>query len=106
GMHAHPPARNRACRTALLSIAAASALATAVRSIFDPLSGLLPAKPGQQELCPTSATLVCAEPSGRRFRRDLRRLAQATLRLAHALCRMAGAEEARICRRAHGRDRK
>src|SRR5262249_31766040 len=87
GMHAHPPPRSRTRRPAFLSIATAAALAAALRSIIDPLSRVLSAEPGQQELCPTPPTLVCPEPPGRGFRRDLRRLAQATLGLANALRR-------------------
>ena len=67
---------------------------------------LLPAQPGEPELRPASAALVRAKPSGRGFRRDLRGLAAAALGLAQALCRLAGAEEAGICRRADGRDRR
>ena len=63
---------------------------------------LLPAQSGEPALCPASSTLVRAEPSGRGFRRNLRGVAQAALELAGALCRLAGAEEARICRRTDG----
>ena len=44
-------------------------------------------------------------PSGRGLRRDVRGLARAALGLAEALRRLAGAEEARVRRRADGRDR-
>ena len=78
----------------------------AVRPFVHPLSGLLPAEPGQPALRPASAALVRPESPGRRFRRDVRGLAHAALELAPALRGMAGAQEARICRRADGRDRR
>ena len=79
-----------------------AALAGIVRPLLHPLSRLLPPQSGQQELRPASAPVVRAEPSGRGFRRDLRGLAAPALRLAQALRRLAGAQEARICRRADG----
>ena len=62
--------------------------------------------PASRQICPASSALVRAEPSGRGFRRNLRGVAAAALELADALCRLAGAEEARICRRTDGRDRR
>src|SRR5262249_3420954 len=70
------------------------------------LPALLPAQSGQPALCPAPAALVRAEPSGRGLCRNLCGVAAAAVELAHALCRLAGAEEARICRRADGRDRR
>ena len=80
------------------------------QQLFGPSSkhypALLPAQSGQPPLCPASSALVCAEPSGRGLRRNLRGMAAAAFELADALCRLAGAEEARICRRADGRNRR
>ena len=67
---------------------------------------LLSAESGQQTFRPASAAVVRAEPSGRGFRRDVRGLAAAALELAHALRRMAGAQEAGIRRRADGGNRR
>ncbi len=80
-------------------------LAATVRPFIDALSELLSAQSGEPEFRPASAALVRAKPSGRGFRRDLRGLADAALELAQALRRLAGAEEAGICRRADGGDR-
>src|SRR5262245_37524067 len=78
-------------------------MARTVRAIIVALPRFLPAEPGQPALRPASSALVRAEPPGRGFRRDLRDLAHAALELAAALRRMAGAQEAAICRRADGR---
>src|SRR5438132_1655988 len=79
---------------ALLSTPAPPPLAAAVRSVLETLSELLPAQSGEQTFRPASAPVVRAEPPGRGFRRDVRRLAAAALELAHALCRVAGTQEA------------
>src|SRR6476646_3376390 len=104
-VHGHPPSRGRPCSAARLPAATPPALAAAVRPVLETLPALLPAQSGEPALCPASSALVCAEPSGRGFRRNLRSVAAATFELADALCRLAGAEEARICRRTDGRDR-
>ena len=80
-------------------------LAATVRPFIDPLSELLSAQSGEPEFRPASAAVVCAKPSGRGFRRDVRGLADAALELAQALRGLAGAEEAAIRRRADGGDR-
>ena len=90
----------------ILSVAAPAPLAGAVRPVVDPLSALLSAKSSQPALRLAPSALVRAKPSGRGFRRDLRGVAHAAFELAHALCRLAGAQEAGICRRADGRDRR
>src|ERR1700722_14730331 len=105
-MHGHPPPRGGPCHSARLSAAAPPALAAAVRPVLKTLPALLPAQSGLPAICPASAALVRAEPSGRGFRGNLRGVAAAALELAHALCRLAGAEEARICRRTDGGDRR
>jgi hypothetical protein len=87
-----------------LSIATPPALATVVRPVLETLPALLPPQSGQPALCPASSALVCAEPSGRGFRRNLCCVVAAAVELAGTLCRLAGAEEARVCRRAVGRD--
>src|SRR4051794_33247103 len=104
-MHGHPPSRSGPRHTARLSAATPPALAAIVRPVVETLSALLPAQSGEQALRPASAAVVCAEPSGRGFRRDLCGVAAAALELADAICRLAGTEEARIYRRADGRDR-
>src|SRR3954470_22483283 len=104
-MHGHPPSRSGPRHTARLPVAAPPALAATVRPVVETLSALLPAQSGQPALCPASAALVRAEPSGRGFRRDLCGVAAAPFELADTIRRLAGAEEARICRRTDGRDR-
>ena len=101
-VHGHSPSRGRPCHAARLPAASPPALAAAVRPVVETLSALLSAQSGQPELCPASAALVRAEPSGRGFCRDLRGMAPAAFEMADALCRLAGAEEARICRRTDG----
>src|SRR5271154_2374795 len=74
-------------------------LAATVRPVVATLSALLPAQSGEPELCPAFAAVVRAKPSGRGFCRDLCGLAAPALALAFSLRRLAGAQEARICRR-------
>src|SRR5579885_47687 len=81
-------------------------MATIIWSLLEALSALLPAQSGEPQSCPAFALVVCAEPSGRGFCRNLCGVAAATLPLAHALCGLAGAQEARICRRADERNRR
>ena len=80
------------------------------QQLFGPSSKRYPRyyrpNPASQALCPASSALVRAEPSGRGFCRNLCGVVAPALELADALCRLAGAEEARICRRADGRDRR
>src|SRR4051794_558487 len=80
-------------------------MAEAVWPVLEALPALLPAQPGQPALCPAPSSVVRAEPSGRGFRRNFRGMAAAAVELADALCRLASAEEARICRRTDGRNR-
>ena len=70
-----------------------------------PYPRVLHAEAVQQELRAASRPLVRAEPSGRGFRRDVRRLARSAVDVGHALCRMAGPAQAAIHRPAHARDR-
>ena len=105
-VHGHSPSRGRPCRAARLPAATPPALAAIVRPVLETLPALLPAQSGQPALCPASSALVRAEPSGRGFRRNLCGVVAAAVELADTLCRLAGAEEARICRRADGRDRR
>src|SRR6476469_3384927 len=81
-------------------------MAEAVWPLLQALPALLPAHSGEPALCPAPLAVVRAEPSGRRFRRNLRGVAAAALELADALRRLAGAEEARICRRIDGGNRR
>ncbi len=104
-MHAHPAPRGRPRHAALLCAASSSPLAAPVRPFIDALSALLSARSGEPEFRPASPALVCAKPSGRGFRRDVRGVADAALELAQALRGLAGAEEAAIRRRADGGDR-
>src|SRR6185295_14438348 len=105
-MHGHSPPRGRPHRAARLPAAPPPALAATVRPVLETLPALLPAQSGQPALCPAPAALVCAEPSGRGFRRNLCGLAAAAFELADTLCRLAGAQEAGICRRTDGGDRR
>ena len=63
-------------------------------------------RPVLEELRAASRFLGRAESSGRRFRRELRRLAHARQRLAAALRRLAGPPQARVHERAHEGDRR
>src|SRR5215471_6415086 len=103
-VHGHSPSRGRPCRAARLPAAPPPALAAAFRPFLETLSALLSAKSGEPALCPASSALVRAKPSGRGLRRNLRGLAAAAFELADTLCRLACAEEARICRRTDGRN--
>src|SRR5262245_60866049 len=105
-MHAHSPSRSRPRAASVLSVAAPAPMAGAVRPVVDPLSPLLSAESRQPPLRLPPAAVVRAEPPGRGFCRDVRGVAYAALELAQALCRLAGFEEAAICRRADGRDRR
>src|SRR5687768_3938101 len=93
-VHGHSPARGGPCRAARLAAATPPALAAIVRPVVETLPAPLPAQSGQPAVCPASAALVRAEPSGRGFCRNLRGVAAATLELADTVCRLAGAEEA------------
>ena len=68
------------------------------REIFGPASlpypRALPRAARQPPLRAAPGRLVCAEPSHRGFRRDLRRVAEAQFRLAPHLCELAGLGEA------------
>src|SRR6266480_3297618 len=81
-------------------------MAGALRPLVDPLPEILSPQPREPALRLSSSAVVCSEPSGRGFRRDVRSMAYAALELAQALRGMAGTEEAGICRRADGRDRR
>src|SRR5882757_8065914 len=105
-VHGHSPSRDGPCCAACLPAATPPALAAVVRPVFETLPALLPAQSGQPALCPASSSLVRAEPFGRGFRRNLCGMVAAAVELADPVCRLAGAEEARICRRADGRDRR
>src|ERR1700691_2005301 len=96
----------RSRRYPRLSALSPPPLAAAVRPVVATLSALLPAQSGEPELRPAFAVVVRAKPSGRGFCRNFCRLAAAALALAHALCRLAGAQEAGICRRADDGDRR
>ena len=71
-----------------------------VRSRGGALLPRLRRSPREQGPRAASRALVCAEPSDRRLRRDVRRLAAAESALAARLRRLAGARQARIRRRA------
>ena len=61
-----------------------------------PISRVLHAEAVQQELRPAPRSLVRAEPSRRRFRRNVRRVARPAVDVGDALRRLAGAAQARI----------
>src|SRR6185437_13188342 len=87
-VHGHSPPRGGPCRAARLPAATPPALATIVRTVLEALPALLPAQSGQPALCPASAALVRAEPSGRGFRRNFCGVAAAAVELAKPLCRL------------------
>src|SRR5207247_11265021 len=60
------------------------------------VSRVLHAEAVQQELRPAPRSLVCAEPSGRGLRRNVCRVARPWVDVGDAICRLAGAAEARI----------
>src|SRR5712672_1286487 len=93
-VHGHSPSRDGPCCAACLPAATPPALAAIVRPVLETLPALLPAQSGQPALCPAPSPLVCAEPSGRGFRRDFCGVVAAAFELADALCRLAGAQEA------------
>ena len=95
-VHADPAARGGARHRQRLRAAAPADAATAVRHPGHRVSRVLHAETVQQELRPASRSLVRAEPSRRRFRRNVRRLARPELHVGDALRRLAGAAEARI----------
>src|SRR6185312_10618873 len=103
-VHGHSPSRGRPCRAARLPVTTPPALATVVRTVLETLPALLPAQSGQPTICSASSALVRAEPSGRGLRRNLCGVVTAAIDLADTLCRLAGAEEARIYRRTDARD--
>src|ERR1700753_963819 len=90
----------RARRDPRLSAASSPPLAAIVWSVVAPLSALLPPNSAKPQSRSAFAAVVCAKPSGRGFRRDFRSVAAAALAMADALCRLAGTQETRICRRA------
>ena len=79
-----------------------AAAARDLRLAREALSRVLHAEAVQQELRAAPRLVVRAEPPRRRLRRNVRRLADAEQRVAPALRRLAGAEEARIHGRADG----
>src|SRR5262249_23240714 len=81
-------------------------LADIVRQRHQALPRVLSRQPRKQGLRPVPAPLVRTVPPRRRLRRDVRGVADAALQLAQALCRLAGAEEALLCRGADDRTRR
>ena len=75
---------------------AASDAATSLRKSRDALSRVLHAEALQQELRAASRPLVRAEPSRRRLRRDVRRLARSAVEMGDRGTRLACAAEAGI----------
>ncbi len=105
-VHEDPPARGRTRDRQRLQAAAAPPASADLRPVVHAVPGVLHAEAVQQELRPASGQLVRAEPSRRRLRRDVCRLAQSPLRLAESLRRLAGAEEAGVHGRADARARR
>src|SRR5262249_21061363 len=70
------------------------------------VSSGLRAEAVQQAVRAPPRGLLRAEPPRRGLRRDLRRVADAEVELAAALCRLARASQAGVRRRSHGRDRR
>src|SRR5262249_12886252 len=106
GAHAHSASRSRPRGASVLSVAAPAPVAGTLRRVLDPLPEILSAEPRHPPARLSSPVVVRAERRRRGFRGEFRGVAAAPLELAQALRRMAGAEEAAICRRADGRDRR
>ena len=87
-----PPPRSRARHRQRLPAEEPAAPPACLRPVVHAVSGLLHAQAVQQKLRPAPRQLVRAEPSRRGLRRDVRRVADARLRLAHALRRLASAQ--------------
>ena len=105
-VHADPAARGGPCDRQRVPAAAAPAAAPDVRPADKTVSRVLHAEAVQQELRAAPGCLVRAEPSRRGLRRDVRGLADPGERMAAAVRRLAGAQEARVHGRAHGVDRR
>ena len=105
-VHEYSAPRSRPCGAAFLQASSPAPLAAVVRRDLQTLPALLSAEPRQPQLRPAFAAVVRAEPSRRGFRRDFCSVAAAALELAHALYRLAGVEEAQICRRADAGNRR
>ena len=101
-----PAPRGRPRHRQRLQAAAAAAASADLRPVLHAVSGVLHAEAVQQELRAAPRQLVRAEPSRRGLRRDVRGVAEPGFRLAHALRRLAGAEEARVHGHADERDRR
>ncbi len=98
-VHETDATRGGACLQLCLPTAAEKKVAADFRAdVARRDAGFLSAAPVQPQLCRESRRLVCAEPSGRRFRRDFRRLAHAGARLAPTLRGLEGAAKTRIRR--------
>ena len=84
-VHAHPAPRARPRHRQRLHAPPPPAPPGAVRVLVDRLPRVLHAEAVQPQLRPAHRQLVCAEPSRRGLRRDLRRLAESAIRLAPPL---------------------
>ena len=102
-VHAHPAARDRprasttptACAAAAGGSSSSACRRTAYPEYYTP-------RPYSRSFVAAPRALVRAEPSRRGLRRDVRRLADARFAVAEALPGLAGAQEARVRRRADG----
>src|SRR5690242_6367389 len=94
----------RTCGHPCLSTLSPPPLAAAVWPLVEALPALLPGQSRQPQSRSEFAAVVRAKSSRRGLRRDLCSVAAAALALAHPLRRLAGAQKARICRRANGRN--
>src|SRR6188768_3135537 len=99
---ADPAPRSRARVRQRVRAAQAPTPRSAVRIALNALSGVLPATALLEEFRAASGFLVRAKPSRRGLRGNIRGVAHARQRLAHALPGLGRAAEARIHGRAHG----
>ncbi len=95
----------RARAPARLSAPSAPLVAEVLRPFLEAVSEVLPAESGLAPVRAAPPDVLRAEPSGRGFRGDVRRLAPAARDVAAALRGVAGARQAGVRRRADGRDR-
>ena len=101
----HHASRSRPCHRQCLRAQAPGRLAARIRPCVGTLPRHLFAAPEQPSPRAAPRALVRAEPPDGGLRGDVRRLAAAEGALAPRLCRLAGAQEARVRRCTDGRDR-
>ena len=107
GLHAHPAPRGRPRRPARLPAPSPPALAAALRALLAalPAATIGRTRPAGSYVQHLRLWYAQSHPD-EDFAETFAVWLQPALQLAQALCRLAGAEEAGICRRTDGRDRR